>query len=181
MAIQLKFKIEEAADALAFTFTDLTGIYHSVTNPTGWGAPNLDQASVAEASLLIRFQDNTEYEYPLDVSGGTLEHWTNGIEIFTHDIDFPSEKFTDGIYDFRLWVKDTFDDEYYSGSVVMGFCAVITGEVMKSSLSYKTSEKRTYKEWLLERMRLLDNLRYSADTGNLQHFQDNLTTLQRLK
>lgn len=183
MALQLKLKVEEAADALSFIFTDITGEYDGTTNPGGWGAPNLAPAGIAEANLLIRFHDEgIDDVFPLEVIGGSIATWTNGIEIFVHDLSNTVEdRFPDGIYDFRVQVISTTDDEYLSDSLVMGFCAIITGEVMKDSLAYRVSSKKTYREWLLERMRLLDNLRYSAETGNIQHFEDSLLTLQRLK
>jgi hypothetical protein len=181
MALKLSFKIEEAADALSFVFTDTTGDYDAQLNPTGWGTPNIGHVNVVEANLLIRFQDGEVYSYPFDLVGGNLNYWTNGVEIFTYDVNFIGDTFTDGVYDFRLQVIDNFNEEHLSDALVMGFCAVITGKVMKESLSYKISDKRTYKEWVLEKMRLLDNLRYSAETGNLQHFQDNLSTLERIK
>lgn len=40
MALSLSFSTTERIDNKVITITDTSGIYHAVTNPTGWGAPN---------------------------------------------------------------------------------------------------------------------------------------------
>ncbi len=192
MALEIKYTIEEAPDARAIVFKDITGEYHETANPTGWGAPNFAHGDIEEARLVIGYQDGTSYEYELPLDGDFGALWEAGVEIKTQDIksepddtSYPSLRFKDGVYDFQVFIVED-DTEYPEAeepqwSVIMGFAAIITREVMRDSLTYHPSQEKQKKEWILEQMRLLDNLKYSADTGNLQFFQDNLTQLQKLR
>lgn len=57
MALVLDFNIVQEEDGSFYTITDLTGVYDVTTNPTGWGAPNLDIASVTIATVDVQLMD----------------------------------------------------------------------------------------------------------------------------
>lgn len=44
---------------------DVTGLYNAVTNPTGYGGPNLSRSGIANATILIRL--NNTFFYSKDV------------------------------------------------------------------------------------------------------------------
>ena len=168
---QFRFTIEEAPDAKSFMFYDITGAYSS-ENAGGWGAPNIEYEDVTSAKLVMRkFKENDVKEFilPLDV-----EIWKDGVEIFK--IKDTSDIFIDGAYEFIVY----FDDEEVS-SRGFGFAALIKAEVMTLSLNYRPDMDRRLKELIQEKIRLLDNLHYAGQTGQIEYFVENLTQLQKLR
>ena len=63
----------------------------------------------------------------------------------------------------------------------MGFYQVIGDAVMKESINYRYYMEKYQKDIINEKVRLLRNLRYSTDTGQLESFQQNLLQLQNTK
>ena len=166
-----KFDIEESPDAKSFMFYDVTGAY-SNENTGGWGAPNIEYGDVTSAKLVMRKfkgEDVKEFALPTDA-----EIWKDGVEIFKSEDT--SGVFVDGAYEFIVY----FDDEKVS-SRGFGFAALIKAEVMVLSLNYRPDMDRRLKELVQEKIRLLDNLYYAGQTGQIEYFVENLTQLQKLR
>lgn len=182
MDLDLKFTIEEAPHAQSIIFKDVTGNYHTTLNPGGWGSSTLDPDDVEEAKLIMTYNE-VEYEVELPVVADFLDIWTIGYEVSADTFGI-GNIFPDGVYDFRVEIVDNSDNTYPEEdpwAIVVGFAAIITREVMKDSLTYHPSKQRSHRDWITEQHRLLDNLRYSAHTGNIMYFRDNLAYLQKIR
>ena len=98
----------------------------------------------------------------------------NGLDIsIISGLSFP---LTDDVYTFVLSGAG-----YDNTTVVMGFYQVIGDAVMKESINYRYYMEKYQKDIINEKVRLLRNLRYSTDTGQLESFQQNLLQLQNTK
>ncbi len=172
MALEPKFFIEEHRDARSLKFTDLTGVYDSEENPGGFGSPNPDTGDITELELSIIAPNQSEYTF--------VSSYIPEIQIFTEDLVYPGTTYADGVYKVKLKYS-TASEEFESEWEFFGFASIIAGEVMRTSLDYHPSESREKKEWILEQHRLLNNLRFSAQTGNLEYFDENLEQLQKIR
>ena len=166
-----RFDIEELPDAKSFMFYDITGAYSS-ENAGGWGVPNIEYEDVTSAKILMRKfkgEDVKEFTLPADA-----ELWKDGVEIFKNE--GTPDVFEDGAYEFTVY----FDDAAMS-SRGFGFAALIKAEVMTQSLNYRPDMDRRLKELVQEKVRLLDNLYYAGETGQIEYFIENLKQLQKLR
>lgn len=183
MGLVLNFSVEESPSAESLIFRDHTGDYNNPHNTGGWGGSNLDPDTVVEAKLILH-KGGQSFYVELPVSTGFTAIWKDGIEIKASELG-QGNYFTDGVYDFTVQLEDENGDTYPTGDevwgITVGFAAVITREVMQDTLSYHPSNKRRHREWILEQHRLLDNLRYSSQTGNIMYFRDNLDHLKKLR
>ncbi len=164
----LTFSITEALNGKSFIFKDLT-YWDNLT-------PGTDD--VTSMTLTITLPNEDEVEYEISDSGYEEE-----MEIEVAEEDFNLSVFPDGTYKFVLEVTTTSpdpDDEIESDPHYFGFAAIISEQVMKASLAFTPFETKKKREWVLELQRLLNNLRYSAYTGNFNFFDDNLAQLQKI-
>ena len=180
MALELKFFVKEHIDGRSFVILDTTGDYDAEDNEGGWGTPNPSQSDITSAVLdIAEIKDaNPVFETQYTLSSGG-EYFSED-EVSVQDISYPKDRFNDSIYRLRITAttaSDTYTTEWY----YFGFASIIAGEVMRTSLDYHPSESKQKKEWILEQQRLLTNLRYSAETGNLQYFDENLLQLQKIR
>lgn len=184
MDLILNFSIEEAPDAESFVFIDNTGEYSltnpaNPTNPTGWTAGMI--SDLASAELTMESNDGTiSVTYVLPTGAGFKDQWAQGIEIFAGDIGYPGTLFEDGIYDFTVTLNFTVEGTHVFDDV-FGFSAQIVGDVMKEALAYREAQSKSHREYVLERVRLMNNLYYAAETGQLEYFQLNLDQLQNIE
>ena len=88
-----------------------------------------------------------------------------------------SGTYIDGIYTFTL--RDA-GDTTTLGQVSEGFAAIVAGQVMRDALNYRPELDIKTRIALLERMRLLNCLSYSATLGTIEGYNENLETLQML-
>jgi hypothetical protein len=182
MALNLRFNIQESPDAKSFVFTDLTGGYNSSANPGGWGGDNITPDEIESAKLIVVVEQTT-YLYNLPVGPDLRAMWEAGVEVFVQDIAYSDLQFKDGIYSFQIEYT-SFDNpsvKIYSQPVIIGFASIITERVIKDALIYTPQLQKSKKDYIRETMRLLSNLRYSADTGQLQYFEDNLNALYKIR
>ena len=178
MAFLFKFDVEEAPDAKTITFYDTTGynILGSLSNPEGWTTDLI--ADIATATLTMEV-DSRSYTYNLPVGAGFEVDWANGIPITLSDLAYPELSFEDGMYDFT--VNITFGaNPAKEENIVVGFFAIILGKVMVKSLQYREGNSKEHREYILELNRLIDNLYYSTQTGQLDYFQSNLAQLEKI-
>jgi len=66
--LELKYKVVESPDSLEIWLYDITGVYHSANNPTGWGGANPNYGDVTTASLTVIRPDPTTLEVSSDPS-----------------------------------------------------------------------------------------------------------------
>lgn len=66
MALSLSFSHAERVDNKVLTITDTSGIYHAVTNPTGWGAPNTAVGDIDGVAVTL------ELDITITTSDGTV-------------------------------------------------------------------------------------------------------------
>lgn len=56
-----------------FIFSDTTGTYNSITNPTGYGTPNINSNSVTTATIgVLQFNQTIPYLFTFTISSGTI-------------------------------------------------------------------------------------------------------------
>ena len=164
----LKFSITERPDGKAFIFKDLTDWTDMTPITTG---------DITKMTLEIEFPDGSEKEYELGTS--YVDEEEIGVEDLSGDIPI----LPDGVYEFKLLIEtglSTPNDEAESEIILFGFAAIVSQKVMRASLGFKPEDTKKKREWVLELQRLLNNLRYSAYTGNYNFFQDNIKQLQKI-
>ena len=83
--------------------------------------------------------------------------------------------FIDGVYSFTATSGDD------TGSRTEGFVAIITDRTIKEALTYRIYLTKAQKDWINEKMRLLNNIRYAAAVGASDKFVENLEVLQRMR
>lgn len=59
MALQVNISVAERSDTLSFDVTDITGAYNAITNPGGYGSPNITTGQVDSATLTITLPAST--------------------------------------------------------------------------------------------------------------------------
>ena len=67
MALTLKQSLFELANATMLNFWDSTGVYNVSTNPTGYGAPNIESSAITQATISFKF-DGTANAMLLDLT-----------------------------------------------------------------------------------------------------------------
>jgi hypothetical protein len=103
MATITKFNICEQS-CKKFVFTELTGDYDSVTNPTGWSTPNIDISDVLTSTLSIYKPNNTS---PIIINlFPTYPTIDNTIE-FEIDETILGSTISDGLYKFVYTITYT--------------------------------------------------------------------------
>lgn len=154
---EIKFDVLEAANAESFNI-------YSEEESDVTGTVTLEVVAPDETSYTKEFTAEELAEFNssdgLDITANTLVGDTT---------------FTDGIYTFNL--DGTFDES----TVTEGFAAVITKSVMIDSIAYDVNMTKAEKDYHNERIRLLNNLAYSAQIGATSKFTENLEILQRME
>ena len=118
MALVLDFSIVERNDNKLLTITDTSGVYNAITNPTGWGAPNLTVAGITsvagaqslELDITITISDGTTTIYDtIDLHSVIAAHVDltdlvfpldcSDLKVATIAIGTSDDEFPDGIYE----------------------------------------------------------------------------------
>lgn len=161
----LQFSITERPDGKAFIFKDLTD-YSTLSYGSG---------NITEMTLKIKLPDGEDFiEYELSTTGYVAQE-----EIEAAELNLSI--FPDGVYTFVLEIEESATlDSDETDEILFGFAAIVSQKVMKASLAFQPGDTRKKREWILELQRLLNNLRYSAYTGNYNFFQDNIYQLQKI-
>ena len=131
---------------------------------------------------MIVSENQITYIYELPVGWDLRAIWEAGVEIFVNEVGYSDMKFRDGIYSFQIEYNTIYEPEkQYSQPIIVGFASIITERVIKDALIYTPQLEKSKKDYIRETMRLLSNLKYSADTGQLQYFEDNLKALYKIR
>ena len=150
------FTIVEATDASYLTITDTRVI--------------------TTYSISVQCDAMTETtELTISLDAGQITDLATGLVLDPSEFGYSDTLYADGIYSFT--VKYGGADEPYT----VGFANIITGDVMKNSLEYRTYLDTKTKDWIDEQNRLLTNLQYAAQVGSTTHYLDNLEALQALQ
>lgn len=73
MAFELKQCLVEAQNATELSFYDNSGVYNAVSNPTGYGSPNVESTAITNAELSFQFDDiNNPIVVSFEISSGTV-------------------------------------------------------------------------------------------------------------
>lgn len=153
----ISFNVLESSDAGSFTITN-----------TG------DDVATDPITLTVTDPEGDDYTFSIAGTDLTAFNSADGLEVTTTDLSYSGD-FEDGIYVFTL--NDGVDDS----EITEGFAAVITDSVMTESLAYRVYETKAQKDYINEKMRLLNNLAYSASVGSTDKFTENLEILQRME
>ncbi len=115
MALTLNFDVDQCGKCDEFTFTELTG-----DGLTGWGTPNPGLGDAANATLTIRFPDNSQVDFDLSANFPTDDTDLELIVSMT-DLGFTG-KFPDGVYLFSYTVELEDGDIYIKQCYVYFDC-----------------------------------------------------------
>jgi hypothetical protein len=104
--LQVNFNVIQANNSLSVRFTELTGAYNLLTNPTGYGFPNATLAQVSTATIFITRPDGVQFTLqnisPLPSSTNQF------IDITNVDLGLNSgTKLQDGFYVFTYEAQGT--------------------------------------------------------------------------
>lgn len=128
-------------------------------------------------TLEVTTPDETSYTKEFTVDELAEFNSSAGLDITANAL-IGSTVFADGIYTFTLTEVSTGFDE---STLTEGFAAVITKSVMIDSIAYDVNMTKAEKDYHNERIRLLNNLAYSAQIGATSKFTENLEILQRME
>jgi len=130
MALQLTLQ-NRVTSYSQLTLVDSTGLYNAVTNPTGWGAPNITLTDVAYAHLLITTPSGTIYDLDIIVDLG-IDFQTIAVDELIYNI--PSaliggslgDVLDDGVYsiEYKVSITDPFVTGYTSTYDIMTYYVV---------------------------------------------------------
>jgi hypothetical protein len=115
MALTLKFTTKLSTDGKSLRFTETTGVYDSVNNPTGWGVSGSPSIGSINSCKIYITLDN-ETEYTIDVLSSPLPSSSNGYyDITSEDIGLDAGKvLPDGVYTIKYEVGVVSDNTYIS-------------------------------------------------------------------
>jgi len=180
MAFTLEFNIEESTGGSYLTFTD--------TSQWGVGGnPPLYTYSGGSYVWTITLKYN-EQDYTYSITAPTpddIDELVAGLVLTPADFTLSGtgtdevtteETFPDGVYDFLYEVES----EETSSLDSYGFYANDKQQVIKNSLGYQPEWETATKATINEQIRLLRNLGFATDTGDMESFQINLDELTKL-
>lgn len=110
----------------------------------------------------------------------STDNLNDGINIYLSDTfnNTAGSIYPDGLYYFKVF--NTYDTENPIVTAIEGFLFNITNKVMIDSLTYRDTNDSYKRYIMIEKIRLLENLYYSAHLGLTDAFVENLETLQKL-
>jgi hypothetical protein len=158
----IKFNVLEKADGKSFFIYKTDG-------------ESLASGATLEVKDPNYVQAGDEWTYPFtDDDIILVNNGSPGLEITASTLRIGTT-FEDGIYKFIITSGAN------SGEHTEGFSALVTSNVIKESLAYRFYENRATKEYIQEKMRLLNNLAYAASVGAEEAFNTNLSMLERMQ
>lgn len=183
MSLQLKFSICQTSSCSKLIFKETTGIYNVSTNPTGWGAPNATIGTATSAILTITLGNSLSYNIDLfattnfPTSDKTFEY-----EITNEDIGYiTGVAIPDQIIDFKYTVianSITYTQNYKQAFYCNVNCCV--NSMFKNlDVNCDTCDKQI-KQTSIDAFLMLKGLIYSANSGNISNFNNDLATLQKI-
>lgn len=133
---------------------------------------------IISTSYVIKVQsdymDNTS-QLTLNLDSTQIDDLDTGLVLEPSDFGYTDSVFSDGIFTFVI-TKDGGDDE----TLVKAFMEITAGLVFKDALNYRLYLDIKTKSTIDEKIRLLNNMGYSAEIGSIAYFAENLQLLQDL-
>lgn len=180
MALVLDFNICQKYNCKEILFTETTGTY-SVTNTTGWGAPNPLTGSATSATLAITKYGTTSTTYTLNLFTSSFPT-TNLSSEYSVTADLiggtSGDVITDGIYTFVYTVvvgETTYTQTKMSTLTCNVQCCV---QSMLKDIDFECDCSEDAKEKYIDAYILLKGLQ--SNCGSTDDFERNLETLQAL-
>lgn len=175
MALEVSTTTDLSRDGKTITFTETTGAYNAITNPTGYSAPNPPISDMIAATLVVTAPDGIEYEFDLFTEG--FPNSTNPTFEITADMIGGVEDNTiiDGLYTFVYTVTESgpvfysFIDKvaFYHNIKCCVFKAITNVEAIDCNCS-DSSMKYTVEMWAL----------YQSLVANAEHgFEERINIL----
>lgn len=128
-------------------------------------------SDILNKKYLVVSNENISNQYEFTIE----DNLHTGVNI-SSNILFGVPVFEDGLYEFTI--KDANNEVIVSTRE--GFLFNITNKIMVDSLSYRDSNDSYKRYIMIEKIRLLENIYYSAQLGLVDSFLENLKTLQKL-
>ena len=180
MAFTLEFTLAESAGGTYITFTD-TSEWGVDTNPAKY-----DYSGGSYVwKITIRYNEQ-DYEYSITApTHEQIDALIAGVDLSPEDFTFvgtgtdeltTKSAFLDGVYDILYEIVD----EETSDLATEGFFAPSKNAVVQNSLGYQPEWEYPAKQAIQEQVRLLRNLQFATDTGDIESFQMNLDELQKM-
>lgn len=158
MALDITFTIEETSNCKNIDITETTGDYNEITNPGGYGAPNITIDDVDEATITVIDMNAEDESYEIDVSDTLPNTDSEPYQIVNTDIGLETaDKIPSSIYqftycltgDFAITAVDTGTDTFTisgnrSGVFIAGDTFTVTGSTGNNA-TY-TVESITYSD-----------------------------------
>jgi len=179
MALKLKIDVCEN-NCKYFTFTELTGLYNSLTNTTGYGTPNPTTNSATSAILTITDPDETETEIDLLATAVFPNSTNSGINILNTQLGYlQADKLNTGIWEF-LYTVITPEGTYTKTKKIIVACK-IECEIQNLRLQLINNCSTSDKEELSDKIKELEMLLMAAEAaatcGNLVQAQTLIDSL----
>lgn len=178
MALELNFSVCQAGDCESVIFIELTGGYNELSNPRGWGNPNVAIADYHYAKV----------EFFLNGTGSAVHTATFDDELFpTTDTEFEYEipvTLADGWYSivYTVQTAEGVTAEQYTKTIYQSFycnvrCCVMS---MLDGIDVECDCSHDAIEAFNKAYVLLKGLQYASGCGNLTNFNNILAQLQKL-
>jgi hypothetical protein len=209
MAFTLDFSVVERNDNKLITVTDTTGIYHAVTNPTGWDATSVTNPSTTDVTA-SGGADPLELDIVYTASDGTVTTYdtidlfilfAGGSFVDVGDLVFPltcamlkvstvaigtaTDEFADGVYE----ITYVYDGPAGADLTTTTSTILIDGQVRNAvyellrALPDNYTAPNCYEKETLDIIfmsTLLDSMEASTLSAREQSVLDQLYTLERL-
>lgn len=180
MSVVLQFEMCLESNCSGLSFKELTGAY-SISNPNGWNAPNDTIASATAATLTITMASGTAYVINLFTSSFPTIDTDLVYNIVNTDIGLAlTDELPDQIVTFLYTVTtptDTYTQTISQAFYCQSECCV---KSMFLDLDFECNSCGKDIDNALKAYAMLQGLKYSANCGNSDEFENTLAQLNKL-
>lgn len=184
----LKISICQSSDCTKLYFSELTGVYNSVTNTTGWNPPNQYFYTAESATLKITRADGNVYTIDLFTHSFPTTNTDLAYELVNEDFGYTTgSKIPDQIMTFEYTVKGTDDDTgfpflistiIYKGFFCQTKCCV-NKMLLKVDFCCDECMETALNNWLQAKA-LYEGMMANANCGDITNANKNLALLQKI-
>lgn len=179
MALELKFNVCVVNKCTQLEFTETTGVYNVTTNPTGWGAPNIELAEIVAATLTITSPSGTDYVINLFDQGFPS---SNVDFSYIFNVGALTE-IVDGKWTFVYTVTDSESNTYTKTVYNLFSCQAdccVHQMLVDLELTCDCCSKDTAYENYIKAWTFLQALKNAAECGDINSFNNLLKILEKL-
>lgn len=184
----LKINICESCDCTTLTFSELTGVYNSVSNTGGWNVPNQYVGTADSAELTITRADGNVYLIDLFTHAYPTVDTTLTYSLVNEDFGYTTdEKIPDQIMTFKYTVTGRDDDSgapftvsttIYKGFFCQTKCC-INRMLLKIDFCCENCLQTGLNDWLQAKA-LYEGMMANANCGNITQANNNLAQLNKI-